>query len=320
MGLKGARDREDELSDVESEREALRRQRLEAANELALLKRDLSERVAQVQLRERELADALARVEKREQKLDAADERGSRLDSVRLRLAEAKAARTTLDERRAELDARERELAAREAALEMGTDTATAAVAPPTPEPVVSDELDARAASLDAREAELAEGTSALAERQAALDARAAELDARAAELDAREQAVHEAELEPPAVPEEVVEHEPAPGSDELGRIEAKLAELREAEQAFVRTQHELAARSDALAEQEAALAERERALAARETPAPSPDLELLEARISRLEQGGRARPEEAQTFSAGLRALQQRGLRGNHEPDEPLH
>ena len=44
MGLKG-RDR-DQPSDVESEREALRRQRVDAANELAALKRALSERVA----------------------------------------------------------------------------------------------------------------------------------------------------------------------------------------------------------------------------------------------------------------------------------
>ena len=318
MGLKGPREPKDEHFDVESEREALRRQRVEAANELASLKQALSERVSQVQQRERELADALARVEKREQKLDATEERGSRLDSVRLRLAEAKESRSALDERRAELDARERELAMREAALETGTDQAAAAT-PPSPEPLVSDELDARTASLDVREAELAESASAIAERESALEARAAELEARAAELDAREQAVREAELEPQVVPEEVPQ--PAPAGDELERIELKLAELREAEQAFVRTQHELAARSESLTEQEAALAKRERDLAARETPAPSPDLELLEARIRRLEQGGRSRPDEAaQTFSAGLRALQQRGLRGNHEPDEPLH
>ena len=282
------------------------------------LKRALSERVAQVQARERELADALARVEKREQKLDASEERGSRLDSVRLRLAEAKegarapstsaAPSSTRGSaaRRARGGARDRHGPSRRC------DTALSRAA-------VSDELDARTASLDAREAELAESASAIAERESALEARAAELEARAAELDAREQAVREAELEPQVVPEEVPQ--PAPAADELERIEAKLAELREAEQAFVRTQHELAARSESLTEQEAALAERERALAARETPAPSPDLELLEARIRRLEQGGRSRPdEEAQTFSAGLRALQQRGLRGNHEPDEPLH
>ena len=87
MGLKGLLDRNEEPSDVESEREALRRQRAEAADELEALKRTLSERVACVQQRERELAEALARVEKREQKLVTADGASSRLDSVRLRLA-----------------------------------------------------------------------------------------------------------------------------------------------------------------------------------------------------------------------------------------
>ena len=270
MGLKG-RDRNDDLSDAASEREALRRQRLEAANELASLKLDLSERVAQVQQRERELADALARVEKREQKLDAADQRGSRLDSLRLRLAEAKEARASLDQRREELDAREQQLTAREAALAAGA--ADHAVSPPPPpDPAVADELDARAASLDARgetldvrEAELTESMDALTARESELDERAAELDARAAELAAREQAAEETEQ---AVPALAAAPDPTPAADELERIEAKLAELREAEQAFVRTQHELAARSDALTEQEAALASAS-ARSRRRTPLP---------------------------------------------------
>ena len=97
MGLKGLLDRNEEPSDVESEREALRRQRLEGAAELEALKRTLSERVAFVQQRERELAEAQARVDKREQKLVSADGRVSRLDSVRLRLAEAKATRAAPD-------------------------------------------------------------------------------------------------------------------------------------------------------------------------------------------------------------------------------
>jgi len=53
---------------------------------------------------------------------------------------------------------------------------------------------------------------------------------------------------------------------------------------------------------------------------ARSPDLEVLEARIRRLEQGGQGRTKEAQTFGAGLRALQERGLRGDRGPHEPLH
>ena len=82
MGLKGLLDRNEEPSDIESERDALRRQRAEAAAELETLKRTVSERVVAVQQRERELAEALTRVEKREEKLAAAEARGSRLDSV----------------------------------------------------------------------------------------------------------------------------------------------------------------------------------------------------------------------------------------------
>ena len=84
---------------------------------------------------------------------------------------------------------------------------------------------------------------------------------------------------------------------------------MRLAELAFVKTRAELAERSDTLAERESQLTARERALADRE-PQQTPELEALEARIRRLEQGGRKRGEPTQTFSAGLRALQDRGLR----------
>ena len=273
MGLKGSRD---QPADLESERNALHRQRAEAAHELAALKKTLSERVAEVQRRERELAAATARVEKREQKLAAGEARSSRLDSVRLRLAEAKEARAA-------------------GARVVSTQA--------LPDPAAS-------AELDAREAELAETARALAEREAELEQRATALTEREHAVEAWER---ESIVSTPAL-------EAAPPPDELERIEAKLAELREAEKAFLRTQQELAARSDTLTEREAALAERERTLAAREAPPPSPDLELLEARIRRLEQGGQTRAAEAQTFSSGLRALQARGLRGNRDPDEPLH
>ena len=243
MGLKGSRD---QPADLESEREALRRQRLEAANELAALKQTLSERVAEVQQRERELTDAVARVEKREQKLDAAEDRSSRLDSVRLRLAEAKEART------------------RAGASVVSTQT------PVDP---------AASAALDARESELARN------RERRLPSGKPSSSSGPPTLTEREQAVEARERESVVSTQAP---EPAPVSDELERVEAKLAELREAEKAFVRTQHELAARSDALTEQEAALAERERKLAAKEAPPPSPDLEILEARIRRLEQSGR--------------------------------
>ena len=114
MGLKGLLDRNEDPSDAESEREALRRQRIEGAAELDALKRTLAERVAFVQQRERDLAEAQARVEKHEQRLVSGDGRVSRLDSVRLRLAEAKATRAALDARANELARREAAVAAKE--------------------------------------------------------------------------------------------------------------------------------------------------------------------------------------------------------------
>jgi chromosome segregation ATPase len=125
--------------------------------------------------------------------------------------------------------------------------------------------------------------------------------------------------VEPPQAQAE--EPEPKPDPAELAQLEAKLAELQDAQAAFARTQHELAARSDALSEREAEVANRERALEERADPKSTMDIEDLEARIRRLEQGGRTSPvAEQPTFSSGLRALQERGLRGRREPDEPLH
>lgn len=288
MGLKGLLDRNEEPSDVESEREALRRQRAEGAAELEALKRTLSERVAFVQQRERELAEAQARVDKREQKLVSADGRVSRLDSVRLRLAEAKATRAAPDARAKESWQAPDELPA-------------AASGPQTPG-VASDQLDVRESELAARADELDQRETALAEREEVLTSRSAALDEREAALEAGNDKVKV----------------PADATAELERIEEKLAELRDAEQAFARTHAELAKRSDALAEQEEALAKRERALAAKE--APPVGLDVLEARIRRLEQGGRRREREPQTFSAGLRGLQERGLRGGQTSEEPLH
>jgi len=316
MGFKSARGH-DEPSDAESELEALRRQRRDAETELAGLKRTLSERVAQVQQRERELAAALARVEKREQKLDLSEGRGSRLDSVRLRLAEAKEARAGLDARRRQLDEREEALVAGEAVVDgRGVD----AVAPteasaPTPTPT-AEPVDSGAEELDTRVAALADAARVLAEREGAVEARERELHTREAELAEREQA-----LVVEAAPVPADEPQPTAHPVETARVEAKLAELRDAEAAFARTQHELAARSEALSEREAELAARERALEERAAPEATADIDALEARIRRLEQGkSQTRGTEQPTFSSGLRALQERGLRGRPEPDEPLH
>nr|MBA3787421.1 hypothetical protein [Actinomycetota bacterium] len=91
--LWGQFDQENETDKVESEREALRRQRLEATAEIEDLKATLADRVAHVQERERELEQALARVDKREQALDSVAGRGARVEAMRTRLAEARAAR-----------------------------------------------------------------------------------------------------------------------------------------------------------------------------------------------------------------------------------
>ena len=237
---------------------------------------------------------------------------------MRLKLAEAKDARGTLEARTKALEVREAAAAAKEQALAAQV-TALAAdraaldqrdESPADPKPKApsasAKRLEARELKLAARAEELGQRETALAEREQELVARAAELDEREAVLAAR-----------PEEAEPVVGAGPVP--DELERIETKLAELRTAEQAFARTHAELAKRSDALAEQEAGLAARERALAAKEAPSGG-DLDALEARIRRLEQGGRKREAEPQTFSAGLRALQERGLRSGRLPDEPLH
>ena len=82
-----------------------------------------------------------------------------------------------------------------------------------------------------------ANGDPALAEREEALDARARQLDARLAQLEERERAVDERER----VPQD-------PDAARLAEIDARLDELRAAEEAFLRTRRELADHSDAIA------------------------------------------------------------------------
>ncbi len=120
--------------------------------------------------------------------------------------------------------------------------------------------------------------------------------------------------------PGEPVAAQVAPGAsptpeEQLARIEARLAELREAERVFLRTQEELAARSEALATRERLVAERERELDVLEdrsgTGLTRSELAELEARLRRLETR-RTPPtsEETQSFAAGLETLRRRGTR----------
>ena len=195
---------------MEDEREALRRQRAAAAEELERLKRELAERVAAVRTKERQLDAALGRAPE-------------------------------------------------------GT-TAT-----------LGDSAS--------REQELARREGELAERERGLVARAA--------------------LPPP----------PAPAAEQAAHLEARLAELREAERVFLRTQEELAARSEAVSARERLVADRERELDEREDQAglgpTRSELTELETRLRRLESTGRTpASEDTQSFAAGLETLRRRGTK----------
>ena len=172
--------------------------------------------------------------------------------------------------------------------------------------------------ALQARAAELARREAALAAREQALAAAAPSVSA--AELDARERAVAEREAEAERRLAEVRAQDPA---EREARIAARLAELKSAELQFVKTQAELAARSDRLTERERELAARERALGGGNGGETADrisivDVEAIEARLRRLEQSGARR---GTSFSAGVRAMQQRSAgRPRGEPEAPLH
>jgi chromosome segregation ATPase len=176
--------------------------------------------------------------------------------------------------------------------------------------------LEARTADLVRRETALAEREQVLAERERQLaEAQPAVSDE---EFNAREAALAEREQELGRREAELHAQDPA---EQEARIASRLGELEAAELQFVKTHAELAARSERLAEREQELAARERALPAgngtdthdRISPV---DIEAIEARLRRLEQSGGG----GRSFSEGLRALEQRGLRPRGETDSPLH
>lgn len=198
---------------------------------------------------------------------------------------------------------RERELRAALAQVAAGKASGVALPAVVSPQ---ADQLAARAAALAERER-------ALAAREAAFDASAgngsrdagqaaigeltAALEARSRELGARERALEERERVP-ADPDGV----------RLAQIEARLAELQTAEEAFLRTRRELAEHTDAISAREQLLAQRERELDEREDGWGGTDLHELESRLRRLE----TQRQTAQTgsFSGGFRRLEQEGSR----------
>jgi hypothetical protein len=211
---------------------------------------------------------------------------------------------------------RERELELHHALAEAGSRPAEpqAVLPPPRPaaQPAVDDEdtgEDALAAkrregALAAREQAAAEREAQAQEREQALERRAQELETAAAVAAAAQPEPEQARSTPP--PDTARAEEDA---ERLVRIEARLAELREAEKLFLRTRDELAARSEAVAARERLVSQKERELDEREDASPWATAELseVEARLRRLEQQQTQLPaEQTAGFSGGLRKLQQ--------------
>ena len=229
------------------------------------------------------------------------------LPQERLALAEQRVAledlKRQLVERVAAVSERERELRAALAQVTAGKPSGVALPALVSPQ---ADQLASRAAALAERERSLAAreaafgasaGNGSTDAGQAAIGELTAALEARSRELDARERAIAERERIP-ADPDGV----------RLAQIEARLAELRTAEEAFLRTRRELADHTDAISAREQLLAQRERELDEREDGWGGADLQELESRLRRLE----TQRQTAQTgsFSGGFRRLEEEGSR----------
>ena len=103
----------------------------------------------------------------------------------------------------------------------------------------------------------------------------------------------------------------PAAGdaASERALVEQRLAELREAEKLFLRTQSELASRSETVAARERLLASRERALGD-DGRSDRSELAELEARLRRLERSGAPAADDTGSFAGGLESLRRRGTR----------
>jgi hypothetical protein len=181
-------------------------------------------------------------------------------------------------------------------------------------------ELTERVAAVEQRERELADAIArvnrsasrrpvvgddrALAHAQVGLAAHAQELNRRERELAARERAYlrMEADLTRRAAAAAETPEE------RLAHIEMRLEALQEAENAFARTQAQLAAQSEELASRELALAEGER-LGGGAPITSRAELVEIDERLRRLEHETRSAAERG--FGDALRALEHKGLRG---------
>ena len=149
------------------------------------------------------------------------------------------------------------------------------------------------AAQLEAMKRELAERVHAIREREREL----ADALAQTGGPIIRRQANEPASIEPPGP-------QPVPGRRE---IEQRLAELRTAEQLFLRTQTELAQRSEAIAARERLVDRRERALnSGHPTPA---EVAVPPRRLERHEPTSPA-GDTGSGFAEGLESLRRRGTR----------
>ena len=157
-----------------------------------------------------------------------------------------------------------------------------------------------RAGRIDAqrREQAVAQRERAVAAAEAELAARDAPARARPGQCGNHGRRPGARRPQPPAEPD----------AERLAQIEARLAELRDAEKLFLRTRDELAARSEAVAARERLVSQKERELDDREDGVgqwASPGLTEMEARLRRLEQQ-QDPSEQTMGFSGGLRKLQQ--------------
>ena len=285
--------RRGEPATIEDEREALREQRVALED----LKRQLAERVQAVRERELELHHALAEASSSlpaERGVPAATLRADRWeDGAGDNAIEAERREQTLAERERAVQAREASVTKRERELEVERRTLQErnGSEPDTGE--------------DALEAERRER--AYVEREQTIDERERELESRALELAEQDRELEQraAQAATAATAAAVV---PAPQQDEarLAQIEARLAELRDAEKLFLRTRDELADRSEAVAARERLVAQKERELDDREDGVgqwAGSELTEMEARLRRLEQ--KQPGEQTLGFSGGLRKLQ---------------
>ena len=184
---------------------------------------------------------------------------------------------------------RGRELELHHALTEAGAAPQGAPLFPVTVPADAETEADTGEDALEAerRERNLIEREQALAAQEQALVAREQELEVRAEQTAAL----------PPVEPD----------AARLAQIEARLAELRDAEKLFLRTRDELAPRSEAVAARERLVAQRERELDDREDGKgqwAGRELSEMEARLRRLEQHQPG--EQTLGFSGGLRKLEQ--------------